>query len=161
MGASTSKETFDFNSLRTLYFTHRSFISIRTSVYWATLNKTEHHLGKLTEDLPRNQFPGFPLVFSPSIGESYDEAAPGYKPYRQKDGALLAIEVLFDKLKQTEPYKCQPEQMLVQHAFPEFGSQVDHSSAKDLKIDLLFITVLDEALYSIFHYTGIGSWQKI
>ncbi|XP_057813155.1 importin beta-like SAD2 isoform X4 [Cryptomeria japonica] len=110
----------------------------------------------MEKKISRDSFPLLGIFFF-----SYDEAAPGYKPYRQKDGALLAIEVLFDKLKQTEPYKCQPEQMLVQHAFPEFGSQVDHSSAKDLKIDLLFITVLDEALYSIFHYTGIGSWQKI
>ncbi|GLJ27599.1 hypothetical protein SUGI_0541550 [Cryptomeria japonica] len=123
------------------FFTHQSFISPRTSVYWAALNKSEHYLGKLTEDLPRNQFPGFPFVFSPSIGESYDEAAPGYKPYRQKDGALLAIE-------------CSMH-------FLSLESQVDHSRAKGLKIDLLFITVLDEALYSIFHYTGIGSWQKI
>jgi hypothetical protein len=60
----------------------------------------------------------------------YDEAAPAYKPYRQKDGALLAVGALCDKLKQTEPYKSQLEQMLVQHVFPEFRSQVGHLRAK-------------------------------
>ncbi|KAK6145755.1 hypothetical protein DH2020_019624 [Rehmannia glutinosa] len=39
--------------------------------------------------------------------QKYDEAAAEYKPYRQKDGALLAIGALCDKLKQTEPYKSE------------------------------------------------------
>ncbi|GLJ28027.1 hypothetical protein SUGI_0550340 [Cryptomeria japonica] len=70
------------------------------------------------------------LSFVGKIFVSYEEAAPGYKPYRQKDGALLAIGALCDKLKQTEPYKSQLEQMLVQHVFPEFRSQVGHLRAK-------------------------------
>ncbi|KAL5059961.1 hypothetical protein RYX36_031565, partial [Vicia faba] len=56
----------------------------------------------------------------------YDEAAIEFKPYRQKDGALLAIGALCDKLKQTEPYKSELERMLVQHVFPEFNSPVGH-----------------------------------
>ena len=53
-----------------------------------------------------------------------------YKPYRQKDGALLAIGALCDKLKQTEPYKSELERMLVQHVFPEFNSPMGHLRAK-------------------------------
>ena len=60
----------------------------------------------------------------------YDEAPIGQKPYRQKDGALLAVGALCDKLKQTEPYKLQLEQMLVQHVYPEFKSPVGHLRAK-------------------------------
>ncbi|GFQ00201.1 probable inactive shikimate kinase like 1 chloroplastic [Phtheirospermum japonicum] len=54
----------------------------------------------------------------------YNEAAAEYKPYRQKDGALLSIGALCDKLKKTEPYKSELEPMLVQHVFPEFNSPV-------------------------------------
>ena len=53
-----------------------------------------------------------------------------YKPYRQKDGALLAIGALCDKLKQTEPYKSELERMLMQLVFPEFSSPVGHLRAK-------------------------------
>lgn len=60
----------------------------------------------------------------------YDEAPVEYKPYRQKDGALLAIGALCDKLKQTDPYKAELERMLVQHVFPEFNSPVGHLRAK-------------------------------
>lgn len=60
----------------------------------------------------------------------YDEAPVEYKSYRQKDGALLAIGTLCDKLKQTEPYKSELERMVVQHVFPEFGSPVGHLRAK-------------------------------
>lgn len=60
----------------------------------------------------------------------YDEAPLQHKPYRQKDGALLAIGALCDKLKQTEPYKSELERMLVQHVFPEFSSPVGHLRAK-------------------------------
>lgn len=60
----------------------------------------------------------------------YDEAPAEHKPYRQKDGALLAIGALCDKLKQTEPYKSELERMLVQHVFPEFTSHVGHLRAK-------------------------------
>lgn len=52
------------------------------------------------------------------------------KPYRQKDGALLAIGTLCDRLKQTDPYKAELERMLVQHVFPEFSSRVGHLRAK-------------------------------
>ncbi|KAE8723860.1 Importin beta-like SAD2 [Hibiscus syriacus] len=60
----------------------------------------------------------------------YYEAPLEYKPYRQKDGALLAVGALCDKLKQTEPYKSELEHMLIQHVFPEFRSHVGHLRAK-------------------------------
>jgi hypothetical protein len=60
----------------------------------------------------------------------YDEASVEVKPYRQKDGALLAIGTLCDRLKQTDAYKAELERMLVQHVFPEFSSQVGHLRAK-------------------------------
>ncbi|ONK72530.1 uncharacterized protein A4U43_C04F20370 [Asparagus officinalis] len=68
--------------------------------------------------------------FIVGIFRRYDEAPAEYKPYRQKDGALLAIGTLCDKLKQTEPYKSELERMLVQHVFPEFTSPVGHLRAK-------------------------------
>ena len=71
----------------------------------------------------------------------YDEAAAEYKPYRQKDGALLAIGALCDKLKQTEPYKSELERMLVQHVFPEFNSPVGHLRAKVCSSILDFICI--------------------
>ncbi|PRQ38093.1 hypothetical protein RchiOBHm_Chr4g0409961 [Rosa chinensis] len=70
------------------------------------------------------------LQFIVEIFKRYDEAPMEYKPYRQKDGALLAIGALCDKLKQTEPYKSELERMLVQHVFPEFSSPVGHLRAK-------------------------------
>ncbi|GER26335.1 ARM repeat superfamily protein [Striga asiatica] len=70
------------------------------------------------------------LLFIVEIFKRYDEATAEYKPYRQKDGALLAIGALCDKLKQTEPYKSELERMLVQHVFPEFKSPVGHLRAK-------------------------------
>lgn len=60
----------------------------------------------------------------------YNETPTEYKHYRQKDGALLAIGALSDKLKQTEPYKSELENMLVQHVFPEFSSTLGHLRAK-------------------------------
>ena len=60
----------------------------------------------------------------------YNEAPPELKPYRQKDGALLAIGSLCDRLKQAKPYKSQLEHMLVRHVFPEFESHVGHLRAK-------------------------------
>ncbi|XP_022733037.1 importin beta-like SAD2 isoform X2 [Durio zibethinus] len=60
----------------------------------------------------------------------YDEAPVEYKPHRLKDGALLAVGALCDKLKQTEPYKSELEHMLMQHVFPEFRSPVGHLRAK-------------------------------
>ncbi|KAG6422846.1 hypothetical protein SASPL_113228 [Salvia splendens] len=70
------------------------------------------------------------LFFIVEVFKRYDEAAPEYKNFRQKDGALLAIGALCDKLKQTEPYKSELERMLVQHVFPEFSSPVGHLRAK-------------------------------
>lgn len=61
------------------------------------------------------------------------------KPYRQKDGALLAIGTLCDRLKQTEPYKAELERMLVQHVFPEFSSHVGHLRAKVTSYKLVCI----------------------
>ncbi|KAJ4833603.1 secondary alcohol dehydrogenase (SADH2) [Turnera subulata] len=70
------------------------------------------------------------VLFIVEIFKRYDEAPLEYKPYRQKDGALLAIGALCDKLKQTDPYKSELERMLVQHVFPEFTSPVGHLRAK-------------------------------
>lgn len=70
------------------------------------------------------------ILFIVEIFKRYDEAPLEYKPYRQKDGALLAIGALCDKLKQTDPYKSELERMLVQHVFPEFSSPVGHLRAK-------------------------------
>ncbi|XP_043721910.1 importin beta-like SAD2 isoform X1 [Telopea speciosissima] len=70
------------------------------------------------------------IQFIVEIFRRYDEAPAEYKPYRQKDGALLAIGALCDKLKQTEPYKSELERMLVQHIFPEFSSPAGHLRAK-------------------------------
>ncbi|XP_078156294.1 importin beta-like SAD2 [Carex rostrata] len=70
------------------------------------------------------------IQFIVGIFSRYDEAALEQKPYRQKDGALLAIGALCDKLKQTEPYKSELERMLVHHVFPEFSSPVGHLRAK-------------------------------
>ncbi|KAF3492962.1 hypothetical protein DY000_02054632 [Brassica cretica] len=47
-----------------------------------------------------------------------------------KDGALLAVGTRCDKLRQTEPYKSELENMLVQHVFPEFSSPAGHLRAK-------------------------------
>ncbi|RZC47297.1 hypothetical protein C5167_040237 [Papaver somniferum] len=70
------------------------------------------------------------IQFIVQIFRRYDEAPAEYKQYRQKDGALLAIGALCDKLKQTEPYKSELEPMLVQHVFPEFSSPAGHLRAK-------------------------------
>ncbi|KAL1557023.1 secondary alcohol dehydrogenase (SADH2) [Salvia divinorum] len=70
------------------------------------------------------------LLFIVDVFKRYDEATPEYKSFRQKDGALLAIGALCDKLKQTEPYKSELERMLVQHVFPDFSSPVGHLRAK-------------------------------
>ncbi|KAK8556288.1 hypothetical protein V6N13_064338 [Hibiscus sabdariffa] len=70
------------------------------------------------------------IQFIVEIFKRYDAAPVEYKPYRQKDGALLAVGALCDKLKQTEPYKSELEHMLMQHVFPEFRSPVGHLRAK-------------------------------
>ncbi|KAM0867041.1 hypothetical protein ACQ4PT_042251 [Festuca glaucescens] len=70
------------------------------------------------------------IHFIVDIFRRYYEASAEVKPYRQKDGALLAIGTLCDKLRQTDPYKAELERMLVQHVFPEFSSCVGHLRAK-------------------------------
>ncbi|KAJ0683186.1 putative importin-beta domain, armadillo-like helical, exportin-2, central domain-containing protein [Helianthus annuus] len=70
------------------------------------------------------------ILFIVEIFKRYEQAPIEIKPYRQKDGALLAIGTLCDKLKQTEPYKSELEPMLVQHVFPEFTSPMGHIRAK-------------------------------
>ncbi|CAL5032954.1 unnamed protein product [Urochloa decumbens] len=70
------------------------------------------------------------IQFIVGIFMRYNEASIELKPYRQKDGALLAIGTLCDRLKQTDPYKSELERMLVQHVFPEFSSHVGHLRAK-------------------------------
>ncbi|THU49261.1 hypothetical protein C4D60_Mb06t07690 [Musa balbisiana] len=70
------------------------------------------------------------IHFIVDIFTRYNEASVEFKPYRQKDGALLAIGTLCDKLKQTEPYKSGLERMLVQHVLPEFTSPIGHLRAK-------------------------------
>ncbi|KAL2530089.1 Importin beta-like SAD2-like protein [Forsythia ovata] len=70
------------------------------------------------------------ILFIVEIFKRYDGALVEYKPYRQKDGALLAIGALCDKLKHTEPYKSELEHMLVQYVFPEFSSPMGHLRAK-------------------------------
>ncbi|KAJ6680393.1 IMPORTIN-7-LIKE PROTEIN-RELATED [Salix purpurea] len=70
------------------------------------------------------------ILFIVEIFKRYDEAPLEFKPYRQKDGALLAIGALCDKLKQTDPYKSELEHMIVQHVFPEFSSPAGHLRAK-------------------------------
>ncbi|WVY92645.1 hypothetical protein V8G54_031733 [Vigna mungo] len=68
------------------------------------------------------------IQFIVEIFKRYDEAPAEYKPYRQKDGALLAIGALCDKLKNTEPYKSELEHMLAawvagQYAHISFSDQ--------------------------------------
>ncbi|GJT09582.1 importin beta-like SAD2 [Tanacetum coccineum] len=70
------------------------------------------------------------ILYIVEIFKRYEEAPSDLKPYRQKDGALLAIGALCDKLRQTEPYKSDLERMLVQYVFPEFSSPSGHLRAK-------------------------------
>ncbi|WZZ61268.1 hypothetical protein YC2023_061375 [Brassica napus] len=79
----------------------------------------------------KRHFPKF-IQFIVGIFNRYGEAPLEQKPYRQKDGALLAVGTLCDKLRQTEPYKSELENMLVQHVFPEFSSPAGHLRAKVL-----------------------------
>ncbi|KAG6514489.1 hypothetical protein ZIOFF_024849 [Zingiber officinale] len=70
------------------------------------------------------------IQFIVNVFRRYDEAPVEFKPYRQKDGALLAIGALCHKLKKAEPYKLELERMLIQHVLPEFTSPVGHLRAK-------------------------------
>ncbi|KAG6481889.1 hypothetical protein ZIOFF_058512 [Zingiber officinale] len=69
------------------------------------------------------------IQFIVDVFRRYDEAVE-FKPFRQKDGALLAIGTLCDKLKKTEPYKSELECLLMQHVLPEFTSPIGHLRAK-------------------------------
>lgn len=82
----------------------------------------------------------------------YDEAPLEQKPYRLKDGALLAVGTLCDKLRQNEPYKSNLENMLVQHVFPEFSSPAGHLRAKVLltAFGCLFIIITVKQIISLF-----------
>ncbi|CAI5517143.1 unnamed protein product, partial [Closterium sp. Naga37s-1] len=62
----------------------------------------------------------------------YNEAPPDQKAAqaRQKDGALLAIGALHEKLQGTARYKAQLEHMLLTHVFPEFTSPCAFLRAK-------------------------------
>ncbi|KAL4271376.1 hypothetical protein GQ457_13G028220 [Hibiscus cannabinus] len=86
-------------------------------------------VSELVRKRGKENLPKF-IQFIVGIFKRYDEAPQEYKPYRQKDGALLAVGALCDKLKQTEPYKSELEHMLMQHVFPEFRSPVGHLRAK-------------------------------
>jgi hypothetical protein len=79
----------------------------------------------------------------------YDEAPLDQKPYRQKDGGLLAVGALNDKLKQTEPYKSQLENMLVTHVYPEFTSPAGHLRAK---VCCYFVLLYPVSLLSSIKY---------
>uniref|UniRef100_A0A0D3F549 Importin N-terminal domain-containing protein n=1 Tax=Oryza barthii TaxID=65489 RepID=A0A0D3F549_9ORYZ len=92
------------------------------------------------------------IHFIVDIFRRYDEASIEIKPYRQKDGALLAIGTLCDKLKQTDPYKAELERMLVQHVFPEFNSHVGHLRAKiSTRYDLYSLNSLMINLWLIMY----------
>ncbi|CAH2059895.1 unnamed protein product [Thlaspi arvense] len=86
-------------------------------------------VNELVRKRGKENLPKF-VQFVVGIFRSYEEAPAELKPYRQKDGAMLAVGALCDKLKQTEPYKSELEHMLVQHIFPEFNSPVGHLRAK-------------------------------
>uniref|UniRef100_A0A0D2ZSI8 Uncharacterized protein n=1 Tax=Brassica oleracea var. oleracea TaxID=109376 RepID=A0A0D2ZSI8_BRAOL len=83
-----------------------------------------------------------------SYSSSFGEAPLEQKPYRQKDGALLAVGTLCDKLRQAEPYKSELENMLLQHVFPEFSSPAGHLRAKDL------VTAFAEFVNALIHGFG-------
>ncbi|KMZ59542.1 putative Importin-7 [Zostera marina] len=98
------------------------------------------------------------LQFIVHIFQRYSEAPADVKPYREKDGALLAVGTLCDKLKQTEPYKSELETMLTQHVFPEFKSDYGHLRAKAAWVvgQYAGITFKDQnnfrmALHSVIH----------
>ncbi|WZZ54923.1 hypothetical protein YC2023_055030 [Brassica napus] len=86
-------------------------------------------VNELVQKRGKENLPKF-VQFVVGIFRSYDEAPAEHKPYRQKDGAMLAVGALCDKLKKTEPYKSELEHMLVQHIFPEFSSPAGHLRAK-------------------------------
>ncbi|CAL9113869.1 unnamed protein product [Musa textilis] len=99
------------------------------------------------------------IHFIVDIFTRYDGASVEFKPYRQKDGALLAIGALCDKLKQTEPYKSELERMLVQHVLPEFTSPIGHLRAKAAWVagQYAHINFSDQNNFRrVFHYVVSG-----
>ncbi|KAF8079661.1 hypothetical protein N665_1010s0008 [Sinapis alba] len=86
-------------------------------------------VNELIQKRGKENLPKF-VQFVVGIFRSYDEAPAEHKPYSRKDGAMLAVGTLCDKLKQTDPYKSELEHMLVQHIFPEFNSPAGHLRAK-------------------------------
>ncbi|CAL9749826.1 unnamed protein product [Musa acuminata subsp. burmannicoides] len=99
------------------------------------------------------------IHFIVDIFTRYDGASVEFKPYRQKDGALLAIGALCDKLKQTEPYKSELEHMLVQHVLPEFTSPIGHLRAKAAWVagQYAHIKFSDQNNFRrVFHYVVSG-----
>ncbi|KAL0710541.1 hypothetical protein Bca4012_017519 [Brassica carinata] len=86
-------------------------------------------VNELVQKRGKENLPKF-VQFVVGILRSYDEAPAEHKPYRRKDGAMLSVGALCDKLKQTDPYKSELEHMLVQHIFPEFNSPAGHLRAK-------------------------------
>lgn len=92
----------------------------------------------------------------------YDDYPLEHKPYRQKDGALLAIGALCDKLKQTAPYKSELERMLVQYVFSEFNSPAGHLRAKVCRFflhsslcDVVVFFVTDTFIFSKGQCKGV------
>lgn len=57
------------------------------------------------------------ITFLVGIFTQYNETPVEQRNYTQKDGALLAIGSLADRLKQTSPYKDALEDMLVRRRF--------------------------------------------
>ncbi|XP_048608384.1 importin beta-like SAD2 isoform X2 [Brassica napus] len=86
-------------------------------------------VNELVKKRGKENLPKF-VQFVVGIFRSYDDAPAEHKPYRRKDGAMLAVGALCDKLKQTDPYKSELEHMLVQYIFPEFNSPAGHLRAK-------------------------------
>ena len=61
---------------------------------------------------------------------AYNEAAAAAKQFRRKDGAMLAVGSLSDKLKGNQRYSQQLEAMILHHILPEFQSAHGHLRAK-------------------------------
>ena len=61
---------------------------------------------------------------------AYNEASAADKQYRRKDGAMLAVGSLSDKLKSSTRYAQQLEPMILHHVLPEFQSPHGHLRAK-------------------------------
>ncbi|GKA72527.1 putative reverse transcriptase domain-containing protein, partial [Tanacetum coccineum] len=99
----------------------------------------------------------------------YEEAPFEKKPYRQKDGALLAVRTLCDKLKQPEPYKSELKSMLVQSSeiyivhCGNFQELSDQSVSLKFKIIASAITYVkdDESHLNIAQYNPVEAWKTL